>query len=66
MYRKNVMAISTTGIVFLLFTCTCIFGCGELYEGGPRVLNAYEVIGDCRKFEKLCIRSHAISYRPME
>jgi hypothetical protein len=50
------MATLTTRIMFLLFTCMRFWVWGILRRWLECSPTAYEVVRDCRKFEKLWVR----------
>jgi hypothetical protein len=53
--KKNVLMVTlTTGIMFLLFTCVHFWVWGIVWRWSAWAPTAYEVVRDCRKFEKHC------------
>jgi hypothetical protein len=51
-YKNVVMVILTAGIMFLLFTCMHFWVLGILRRWSACAPTAYEVVRDCRKFDK--------------
>jgi hypothetical protein len=61
MYRRNVVMVTLTTGMFLLFTCMHIWVWRILRRWFVCAPTAYEVVRDCRKFEKHLFRE-ALSY----
>jgi hypothetical protein len=55
-YKNIVMVTLTTGILLLLFTCIKFWVWGILWRWCACEPTAYEMVRDCRKFEKYCPR----------
>jgi hypothetical protein len=52
-YRTNVVMVAvTTGILFLLLTCTQFWVWGILRIWSTCALTIYDVVRDCQQFEK--------------
>jgi hypothetical protein len=58
-YTKNVVMVTlTTGIMFLIFTCMNFWvGWGILRRWSTCAQTTYEVVCDCRKFQKHLVQS---------
>jgi hypothetical protein len=63
-YRKNVVMVTlTTGIKFPVFPCIHFWIQGILKRWHPCPSTAYEVVSDCRKFEKHWVRVRRVNIK---